>query len=43
MTKQELVKSVASKVEGATQKDIAIVIDTVIDYNKKAANAAKNN
>ena len=35
MTKQDLVKSVASKVEGATQKDIAVVIDTVIETIKE--------
>lgn len=35
MKKQELVKSVTSKIEGATQKDIAIVIDTVIETIKE--------
>lgn len=42
MTKQDLVKNVASKVEGATQKDIAIVIDTVIETIKETvANGEK--
>lgn len=35
MTKQDLVKSVAGKVEGATQKDIAIVIDTIVETIKE--------
>ncbi len=35
MKKQELVKSVTSKIEGATQKDITIVIDTVIETIKE--------
>ena len=35
MTKQNLVKSVAGKVEGATQKDIAIVIDTIVETIKE--------
>lgn len=35
MKKQELVKSVTSKIEGATQKDIAIVIDTVVETIKE--------
>lgn len=34
MVKQDLVKSVASKIEGATQKDVAIVIDTVLETIK---------
>lgn len=31
MNKNETVKKVASKIEGATQKDIAVVIDTLVE------------
>ena len=31
MTKNEMIKSVASKIGGATQKDIAVVVDTLIE------------
>lgn len=31
MNKNETVKKVASKIEGATQKDIAVVVDTLIE------------
>ena len=34
MTKFELVKAVASKIDGATQKDIAMVIDTLMEEIK---------
>lgn len=44
MVKQDLVKSVASKIEGATQKDVAIVIDTVLETIKEnVANGEKIN
>jgi DNA-binding protein HU-beta len=44
MVKQDLVKSVASKIEGATQKDVAIVIDTVLETIKESvANGEKIN
>lgn len=31
MNRTEMIKSVASKIEGATQKDIAVVVDTLIE------------
>lgn len=31
MNKQELVKSVTSKIEGTTQKDVAIVLDSILE------------
>ena len=44
MVKQDLVKSVASKIEGATKKDVAIVIDTVLETIKESvANGEKIN
>lgn len=31
MNRTEMIKNVASKIEGATQKDIAVVIDTLVE------------
>ena len=35
MNKKEIIKVVANNVEGATQKDIGVVFDTVIETIKK--------
>ena len=35
MNKQELVKSATSKIEGATQKDVAIVLDSILESIKE--------
>lgn len=31
MVKSELIKNVAGQVEGATQKDVAVIVDTVLE------------
>lgn len=35
MNKQELVKSATAKIEGATQKDVAIVLDSILESIKE--------
>ena len=35
MNKQELVKSATLKIEGATQKDVAIVLDSILESIKE--------
>ena len=41
MTKIELVKAVANKIDGATQKDIILVIETVMEEIKAAVAAGE--
>ena len=36
MTKAELIKNIANKIEGATKKDIGVVIDALTDVIKEA-------
>lgn len=36
MTKQSLVREIVSKIEGATQKDVALILDTFQDVVKEA-------
>ena len=36
MTKNEMIGAVANKIEGATKKDIGVVIDALIDVIKEA-------
>ena len=36
MTKAELIKNIANKIEGATKKDIDVVIDALTDVIKEA-------
>ena len=36
MTKNEMISAVANKIEGATKKDIGVVIDTLTDVIKEA-------
>ena len=36
MTKNEMIGAVANKIEGATKKDIGVVIDTLTDVIKEA-------
>ena len=35
MNKKEFIKSVASKIDGATQKDISVVLDTMVETVKE--------
>ena len=35
MTKQELVKSATAKIENATQKDVSIVLDSILESIKE--------
>ena len=42
MTKNELIGAVANKIEGATKKDIGVVIDALTDVIKEAVLAGDN-